>query len=54
MTEESPVNPQTAYAICKTMVERDLKSMAGDVFRLLTCATLPPMGHRHGCVLISC
>lgn len=30
--EESPVNPQTAYAECKTMVERDLKSMADDSF----------------------
>jgi len=30
--ETSPVNPQTAYAICKTMVERDLKPMAGDQF----------------------
>lgn len=30
--EESPVNPQTAYAICKTLVERDLKGMAGDDF----------------------
>ena len=28
LTEESPVNPQTAYATCKTMVERDLKPMA--------------------------
>ena len=28
MTEESAVNPQTAYAVCKTMVERDLKPMA--------------------------
>jgi nucleoside-diphosphate-sugar epimerase len=28
MTEESPLNPQTAYAICKTLVERDLKPMA--------------------------
>ena len=32
VTEESPLNPQTAYAICKTMVERDLKPMAGDNF----------------------
>jgi nucleoside-diphosphate-sugar epimerase len=32
VTEESLVNPQTAYAICKTLVERDLKSMAGDRF----------------------
>ena len=30
--EESPVNPQTAYAICKTLVERDLGPMAGDNF----------------------
>src|SRR5215813_12238028 len=26
--EESPVNPQTAYAECKTLVERDLKRLA--------------------------
>ncbi len=32
VTEESPVNPQTAYAICKTLVERDLKPMADDRF----------------------
>ncbi len=30
--EASPVNPQTAYAVCKTLVERDLKSMASDQF----------------------
>jgi nucleoside-diphosphate-sugar epimerase len=30
--ETSPVNPQTAYAICKTLVERDLKPMASDRF----------------------
>ncbi|HUA38718.1 MAG TPA: SDR family oxidoreductase [Candidatus Sulfopaludibacter sp.] len=30
--ETSPVNPQTAYAICKTLVERDLKPMADDHF----------------------
>lgn len=30
--ETSPVNPQTAYAVCKTLVERDLKSMASDQF----------------------
>ncbi|HXR47155.1 MAG TPA: SDR family oxidoreductase [Candidatus Limnocylindrales bacterium] len=30
--ESSPVNPQTAYAICKTLVERDLKPMASDQF----------------------
>jgi len=30
--EESPVKPQTAYAECKTLVERDVKQMAGDNF----------------------
>lgn len=32
ITEESPVNPQTAYAICKTMVEKDVRPMADDSF----------------------
>ena len=32
VTEESPVSPQTAYAICKTLVERDLRPMADDSF----------------------
>ena len=32
VTEESPVNPQTAYAICKTLVEKDVKPMADDSF----------------------
>ncbi len=32
VTEESPVNPQTAYAECKTLVERDLAPMASDDF----------------------
>jgi len=30
--EQSPVNPQTAYAVCKTLVERDLAPMADDNF----------------------
>ena len=30
--ETSPVDPQTAYAECKTLVERDLLAMAGDDF----------------------
>jgi len=30
--ESSPVNPQTAYAECKVMVERDLTAMADDSF----------------------
>jgi len=32
LTEESPVNPQTAYARCKTMVERDVLPMGSDEF----------------------
>jgi nucleoside-diphosphate-sugar epimerase len=28
VTEKSTVNPQTAYAICKTLVERDVKNLA--------------------------
>lgn len=32
VSEESPVSPQTAYAVCKTLVERDLKPMADDNF----------------------
>ncbi|MBV8276798.1 MAG: SDR family oxidoreductase [Verrucomicrobia bacterium] len=30
--EESPVNPQTAYAECKTLVERDVHAMADEHF----------------------
>jgi nucleoside-diphosphate-sugar epimerase len=32
VTEETPVNPQTAYAECKAMVERDVTRMADDDF----------------------
>ena len=32
VTEESPVNPQTAYAVCKTLVERDVSPLANDDF----------------------
>ena len=32
VTEESPVNPQTVYAICKSFVEKDVKPMADDSF----------------------
>jgi nucleoside-diphosphate-sugar epimerase len=32
VTETSPVNPQTAYAECKTLVERDVKALADDGF----------------------
>jgi nucleoside-diphosphate-sugar epimerase len=30
--EESPTNPQTAYAVCKTLVERDVGAMGDDSF----------------------
>jgi nucleoside-diphosphate-sugar epimerase len=30
--EESPLNPQTTYAICKTLVERDVKPLANERF----------------------
>src|SRR5579872_3863461 len=30
--EESPVNHQTAYAVCKTLVERDLRPLADERF----------------------
>jgi nucleoside-diphosphate-sugar epimerase len=32
LTEESPVSPQTAYAVCKTLVERDLQALATTQF----------------------
>lgn len=32
MTEESPVNPQTAYARCKVLVEQDVGALAGTTF----------------------
>jgi len=32
VNEESPVNPQTTYAICKTRVERDVKPLASESF----------------------
>ena len=44
--ETSPVNPQTAYAVCKTLVERDLKPMASDQFSPRVSETPPPMGPR--------
>jgi nucleoside-diphosphate-sugar epimerase len=32
VTEEWPISPQTTYAVCKTLVERDLTAMADDRF----------------------
>jgi nucleoside-diphosphate-sugar epimerase len=30
--EQSPTNPQTAYGVCKTLVERDIQKLANDDF----------------------
>lgn len=35
LDETSPINPQTAYAQCKTLVERDLLPMASDRFSVV-------------------
>jgi nucleoside-diphosphate-sugar epimerase len=35
LNEESPVNPQTAYAQCKVLVERDILPMAGKDFSVV-------------------
>jgi nucleoside-diphosphate-sugar epimerase len=35
LDESSPINPQTAYAQCKSLVERDLKPMASDRFSVV-------------------
>ena len=32
LDETSPTNPQTTYAVCKTLVERDVAAMAGEDF----------------------
>jgi nucleoside-diphosphate-sugar epimerase len=32
LDEGAPVNPQTTYAVCKVLVERDLTAMAGSAF----------------------
>ena len=32
LTEESPVKPQTAYAVCKTLVEKDVMQLADESF----------------------
>jgi nucleoside-diphosphate-sugar epimerase len=32
VTEETPVNPQTAYAVCKTLCERDIMPLADSSF----------------------
>ncbi|WP_427912460.1 NAD-dependent epimerase/dehydratase family protein [Ramlibacter sp. MMS24-I3-19] len=54
MTEQSPVNPQTAYAVCKTLVERDVGAMAAPTLRRPSCATPPPTAHRRACASTSC
>ena len=52
--ETSPVNPQTAYAICKTRVERDVKPLATDSSRRHFCEMPLPMELRRTCGLTLC
>jgi len=49
VTEESPVNPQTAYADCKTLVERDVMALADDSFLQRLCGMLQPLVPPLGC-----
>jgi nucleoside-diphosphate-sugar epimerase len=35
LDEDSPTNPQTAYAQCKVLVERDLRPLASDAFSVV-------------------
>ena len=46
VTEESPVNPQTAYAECKVLVERDLKPMAAANFRTVRARSFGACSNR--------
>ena len=47
--ETSPVNPQTAYAECKTLVERDLtRDGRRRLLARRSCATPPPSAPRRG------
>jgi nucleoside-diphosphate-sugar epimerase len=45
LTEQSPVNPQTAYAKCKVLVENDVSKLAGPDF----CATFLRNATAFGC-----
>jgi len=46
ITEESCVSPQTAYAICKTLVERDVRQLATKGFSPPSCAMPLPTALR--------
>jgi nucleoside-diphosphate-sugar epimerase len=52
VTEESKVNPQTAYAECKTLVERDVKLLADDGFSPPFCGMPQPTAHLPECASI--
>jgi dTDP-4-dehydrorhamnose reductase len=54
MTERSPINPQTAYARCKTMVERDVGAMASAAFSPTFCEMRLPMARLRACASTSC
>jgi len=49
-TEESETNPQTAYAECKMLVERDVKAMASDEFSPTFLRNATAYGRLRGCV----
>jgi nucleoside-diphosphate-sugar epimerase len=51
-TEESETNPQTAYAQCKVLVERDVALMATDNFSRLFFGTPQPTDLPQECGLI--
>jgi nucleoside-diphosphate-sugar epimerase len=51
--EASPLNPQTAYAECKGLVERDVTALADDDFSRRSCATRPPSVLHPGCASTS-
>ena len=49
LDETAPPNPQTAYAECKVLVERDVGRMAGPDFCPCSCAMRPHTALRRGC-----
>ena len=50
----SPTNPQTAYAECKTLVERDVGALADDPSPQPSCALPLHTAPRRGCASTSC
>jgi nucleoside-diphosphate-sugar epimerase len=54
VTEESATNPQTAYAECKTYVERDVSAMADDDFSPTFMRNATAFGASPACASTSC